>query len=300
MTCRDLLPINPLKRVLTGPRVQEQIPMSLRVGLDAAECERILLRFLKDYAADAGRARFVLGLSGGLDSAVSAALAVRAVGAANVHGLILPAADTPSAEAQDAEAVAKQLGIQTTTRSIGPFVDVLKSYKVEDRMALGNSKARFRMVVLHAEAAARQALVLGTGNKSELLTGYFTKFGDGGVDVQPLGDLYKTQVRLLARHLGVVPAVIDKPPTAGFWQGQTDETELGITYETLDRILLGLELKMPLDWIAKELRLTVDEVGRIERLRRISQHKRRMAMVPKIGLRTVGIDWRTPTLEFTS
>lgn len=276
----------------------EQIPIRLRVSLDAAEAERTIVRFLKDYAEDAGRPQYVVGLSGGLDSAVAGSLAVRAIGASRVHGLILPDDDTPVVDVEDARRVAKWLGVRAPSRPIQSIVDAVAAVAgTMDRTSLGNVKARTRMVLLHAEAANRGGLVLGTGNKSELLCGYFSKFGDAGVDVQPIGDLYKTQVRILAAHLGVPQAILDKVPTAGLWAGQTDEDELGIAYERLDRILLGLELRLPSDQIAQIVDVPETEVARIEDIRRRSQHKRRVPMAPKIGLRTVGLDWRAPTLE---
>lgn len=276
----------------------EQIPIGLRVSLDAPEALAILVRFLKDYAQDSGRARFVIGISGGLDSAVSARLAAEAVGKENVYGLILPDALTPKEELEDAQRVAQWLGIEHRVITLDPLLSAFRAAQpAEDRLLLGNAKARLRMLLLHAEAGRRAALVLGTGNKSEILVGYFTKFGDGGVDVQPIGDLYKTQVRLLARHLGVPERILTKPPTAGLWKGQTDEAELGLTYETLDRILLGLELRLPLDAIATTVGVRREQAERVESMRRRSQHKRRMPMIPKIGLRTAGIDWRVATLE---
>lgn len=270
----------------------------LRVTLDPEDAERVLVAWLRDYAQSSGRPRFVLGVSGGLDSAVSAALGAKAVGASNVYGLVLPEAQTSTTDLEDAASAAKHAGIRIETQSIQPLVDsFLQVLKDPETATVSNAKARFRMVLLHAEAARRKALVLGTGNKSELLTGYFTKFGDGGVDVQPLGDLYKTQVRTLAAHLGIPARIQSKTPTAGLYQGQTDEQELGLPYEQLDRILLGLEIHFPPARIAEIVGVSVDEVARIERLRSKTQHKRRAALVPKIGLRTTGLDWRASTLE---
>lgn len=275
-----------------------QLPVALRIAIDPVEVERLLVRFLRDYLSDSGRKAFVLGLSGGLDSAVSAALGVRAVGAERLHALVLPDDATDAVHLEDAALVARSLGITAKTVSIQPFEDAFAKVVPEaDRTALGNAKARFRMVTLHAEAARRQALVLGTGNKSELLTGYFSKYGDGGVDVQPLGDLYKTQVRQLATHLGIPQSVIDKAPTAGLWAGQTDEGELGLPYAQLDRILLGIEIRLPLPTIATSVDVPLETVTRIDRMRATTQHKRRMPLVPKVGLRTVGLDWRAPTSE---
>lgn len=276
----------------------EQIPIGLRVSLDPVEAERNLVRFLKDYSADSGRENFVIGISGGIDSALAAALAVRAVGKKNVHGLVLPDDDTPKDTLKDAALVGKWLGISLKTESIQGMVDAAaKAVGKLDKAALGNVKARCRMILLHAEAATREGLVLGTGNKSEIFLGYFSKYGDGGVDVQPIGDLYKTQVRILSKHLEMPRRLIAKAPTAGLWAGQTDEKELGITYEALDRVLLGFELKLGFPQIAKIVGIPTREVERIDHMRRVTQHKRRMPMAPKIGLRTVGIDWRAATME---
>jgi NAD+ synthase len=288
-----------LKRDAVARRaVLPQIPITLRVAVDAAEAEHVIVRFLKDYLASSGREGYVVGLSGGIDSAVAAALAARAVGAERVHPLVLPEATTEAAHLEDAALVAKALGLQTQTLSIQPLVDAFQAaYPKPDRTQLANAKARFRMILLHAESFRRRALVLGTGNKSELLVGYFSKYGDGGVDLQPIGDLYKTQVRELARHLRLPERVMTKPPTAGLWAGQTDEDELGIDYARLDRVLLGLEIKLPVDTIAQVVGVAADEVRRIDEMRVRSQHKRRTPLIPKIGLRSVGVDWRTPTWE---
>ncbi len=276
----------------------EQIPITLRVSLDAAQVELVLVRFLKDYISSSNRTSFVVGLSGGLDSAVAAALAAQAIGAPNVHPIILPEADTGNDVLDDARLVARHLGLDPSQRSIQPLLDAFRQVvRDPDRAQLSNAKARFRMILLHAEAQRRNALVLGTGNKSELLTGYFTKYGDGGVDVQPLGDLYKTQVRILAQHQRIPERIITKPPTAGLWTGQTDEAELGLPYATLDRILLGLELRLSAADIAQIVSVAEADVHRIETMRGRSQHKRRAPLIPKVGLRSVGLDWRTPTLE---
>lgn len=275
-----------------------QIPITLRVAVDPVEAEHVITRFLTDYLASSGRKAYVVGLSGGIDSAVSAALAARAVGPEKVHALILPEKSTEKSHLDDAALVAKTIGIETQTLSIQPIVDGFeKAYAKPDRAQLANAKARARMILLHAEAFRRQGLVLGTGNKSEILLGYFSKNGDGGVDVQPLGDLYKTHVRELARHLRLPERVITKPPTAGLWAGQTDEDELGIDYARLDRILLGFEIKLPFDVIANVVGVRVAEVERLDRMRVHSQHKRRMPLIPKLGLRSVGVDWRSPTWE---
>jgi NAD+ synthase len=148
------------------------------------------------------------------------------------------------------------------------------------------------MVVEYYVANTEDRLVMGTGNKSELLTGYFTRWGDGGADFLPIGDLYKTQVWAMARHLGVPKRIVDKVPTAGLWRGQTDEGELGIAYDALDRVLLGIELQMDTEAIAEKAGVPLREVRRIEARVAATAFKRKPPLVPKLGVRTIGLDWR--------
>lgn len=279
-------------------------PMGLTVRLDdPEETARLLSSFLSGYAEDSGAKGAVVGMSGGLDSSVVAALCVRAFGAKRVVGVALPSPTSPASDLAHAQLVAKKLGIDLRIAEVGPILEgVARSLGAEraadlERTTRGNVAARARMTVLYAIAQAEGRLVVGTGNKSELLTGYFTKYGDGGVDLLPIGDLYKTQVRELGRHLGIPAPILEKPPTAGLWDGQTDEEELGIGYAHLDRILLGLELQLPPATIAKEVGVPEKEVLRIEAKRRSTQHKRRGPLVPRASLRTVGIDWRAPVTE---
>jgi NAD+ synthase len=148
------------------------------------------------------------------------------------------------------------------------------------------------MMCLYAAAQERGRMVCGTGNKSEILVGYFTKHGDGGVDMQPIGDLYKTQVALLARHLGLPEAILGRVPSAGLQPGQSDEADLGLSYARLDAILRGIEMNADATAIAQRTGESLAEVQRVERLVRRSEHKRHLPLIPKIGARTVGIDWR--------
>jgi NAD+ synthase len=163
-----------------------------------------------------------------------------------------------------------------------------------DKYALANMKARIRMVLLFEYANMTSGLVCGTSNKSEILVGYFTKYGDGGVDIMPIGDVYKTQVRELAKYLKIPNEIISKPPTAGLWHGQTDEEELKLSYSKLDKILVGLEKKIDIKETAKLADVEEPAVKRIRKMRVNSQHKRRNALIPKLGLRTSGLDWRSP------
>jgi NAD+ synthase len=228
--------------------------------------------WLKDYAAQAGAVGYVVGLSGGIDSATTAALCRRAVGE-NVLGVLMPCHSVPE-DAEMARLVAQALGLGTVTVDLGPAYDALLAAMPSDtsRMARANTKPRLRMATVYALAQTYGYLVAGTGNKSELLVGYFTKYGDGGVDVEPLGDLYKWQVRQLARELGVPQPVIDRPPSAGLWAGQTDEDEMGITYEELDATLAAIEAQETAD-------VRPDLLARVQRMISASAHKREMPPV---------------------
>ncbi|MEW5760546.1 MAG: NAD(+) synthase, partial [Candidatus Thermoplasmatota archaeon] len=158
--------------------------------------------------------------------------------------------------------------------------------------SIGNLKARIRMLLLYAYANSKNLIVVGTGNKTELLCGYFTKFGDGGADILPIGDLYKTQVREMARFLEIPEKIINKVPSAGLWKGQTDEDELGIKYEKLDKILYGIELGLDKNEISNKVELPIKEVERIMNMVELTKHKRKFPLIPKIGYCTVGFDWR--------
>jgi NAD+ synthase len=251
-------------------------------------------QFLRAHALGSGADGVVVGLSGGIDSALVARLARDALGPDHVLGVQLPDASFPESLLHETEAYAHELGIESRTIPIEPFERAYRTVLPElaDRVALGNAKARIRMIVLYAIARERRRLVAGTGNKSELLLGYFTKYGDGGVDLLPLGDLYKTDVRAVAEELGLPAAIRGRPPTAGLWEGQTDEGELGISYTDVDQILYGLE---QLRTEAEIVTLTGFPLERVhavaERVARF-RHKRRPPPIPKVRLRTIGIDWR--------
>jgi NAD+ synthase len=197
--------------------------------------------WLRTYAAAAGSRGYVVGLSGGVDSACTAALCQRAMGEHVLAALLPCHSEAPDAEL--AHQVADAFGLQTVTVELGPAYDhlLMALPSKASGLAAANIKPRLRMTALYALAQMQGYLVAGTGNKSEIMIGYFTKYGDGGVDVEPVGDLYKWQVRRLARDLGVPQAVIDRTPSAGLWAGQTDEGEMGLTYAELDAALVAIE-----------------------------------------------------------
>ncbi|ELY46437.1 NAD+ synthase [Natronorubrum tibetense] len=241
--------------------------------------------FIRDRVDAAGAEGAVLGLSGGIDSTLTAYLAVDALGAENVHGLVLPATVSSGENMSDAERVAQDLEISYDVIEIEPIVDSLLAAYPEaegDREAVGNARARVRAVLNYLVANHEARLVLGTGNRSEAAVGYFTKYGDGAVDCHPIGNLYKAQVRQLATHVGVPEDLVTKTPTAELWDDQTDEDEMGVSYETLDSIL-ATHIDGPLS-VAATARLLEIEVQTVEKIRGMyerSEHKRQVPPAPE-------------------
>lgn len=256
--------------------------------------EKTIEKFLAEKLRKVGATGFVLGVSGGIDSAACLRLCARAVGRGKVLALLMPEKDSPKEDLTDSEELCDLEGVHYKVVDItGPLEAYKKAIgETIDRKPLANIKARCRMVVLYHYANTDRRLVVGTSNKSELMIGYFTKFGDGGADLEPIGDLYKTEVRQLARELGLPDKIVKKVPSAGLWKGQTDEGEIGISYERLDAILLGIELGLDEKKIAERAETSLKEVRRIAKMVRLSSHKRKFQPAAKIGFRTPGLDWR--------
>ena len=209
--------------------------------IDLEEAALSLRAFIQDTVSGAGFANVVLGLSGGVDSALAAYLSAQALGPEHVLALRLPYENSAEESMSLAQQVIEDTGIRSDTYSITAGVDgVLDDFPQADKVRKGNVMARMRMIYLYDQAKALQGLVVGTGNKTETLLGYSTLHGDAAFDLNPLGDLYKTQVWALAEHLGVPQKIIDRPPTAGLWAGQTDEEELGFSYQEADKLLFLL------------------------------------------------------------
>jgi len=240
-------------------------------------------------------------MSGGLDSSVAAALCARAVGGRRVLGISLPENETRNDRAlEDARLVASKFRIRFKLIDITRIVETSRN-ALAARMAKGipwgNVKARLRAMVLYYYANTEHGLVVGTGDKSEIMLGYFTKFGDGACDILPLADLYKTSVRNLAGHLGIPERIRVKASSPELWPGQTAEKELGLSYEKLDRILWGLERWMTPERIVEETGLKLTLVKKVRERWLRSEHKRRPPLALKLGYRTAGDDLRLPRLE---
>lgn len=273
--------------------LESEIPEELRI--DAAGTIAILVDVIREEVRRTGYRKVLLGLSGGIDSAVSAALAARALGTKNVLSVLLPYRSSDPKSAADAKAVAKRLGTPVETIPITPMIDAyFRKAPRATRLRRGNKMARERMSVLYDLSLRDRRMVIGTSNKTEILIGYGTLHGDLASGVNPLGDLYKTQVRQVAAALGLPHAIIWKTASADLWAGQSDESDLGYRYRDIDRVLLRLVERRdrPADVVAAGFpeRMVRDLHRRMSR----SQFKRRPPIIAKLTRRAVNIDFRYP------
>lgn len=263
------------------------------LAIHAPLVEALLTRFLRAELQRAGFQRAVVGLSGGIDSTVVTYLAARALGPAQVLAVMMPYKTSSAATRNDALAVVRELGVQSLELPITAQIDAYFAGQPDaSRLRLANKCARERMTILYDQSAAFGGLVLGTSNKSELLLGYGTQFGDMASAVNPIGDLYKTQLGPLAVHLGIPAEIRGKTPTGDLWVGQTDEGELGFSYTEVDRLLY---LLVDCRWQTRELveaGFDAEFVRQVtERVRR-NHYKRRMPVIAKLSSRTVDRDFR--------
>ncbi len=268
-----------------------------------SEVETRISRFIKEYVSNSQAKGVVLGLSGGIDSATIAGLCSKALGSENVLALLLPEEETRNQkDINDAKAIAEQFNIETQmvdmTLIVDNFYKAIPVFDQSDRVCKGNIKARTRMIILYYYANKLNKIVCGSSDKSETLMGYFTKWGDGAADMAPIMDLYKTQVRKLAIHLGIPEPIALKPSTPALWPNQSAEGELGIKYDTLDLILYGLERFMPTEEIASQVGIEQEIVEKVKSRWLDNEHKRRMPIAPKLGFRTVGSDFRLPRQDY--
>ncbi|MGA1820186.1 MAG: NAD(+) synthase [Thermoplasmatota archaeon] len=267
----------------------------------------IIVQFIKERFEEAGSSTAVIGLSGGLDSALVLGLTAEALGRDRVKPFFLPYGGLNEKDREFAILASNTFGTPMDEFDITPMVDSVP-FQLEG-MAKGNAQARVRMTLLYAKSNILNGMVVGTSNKTELLLGYFTKYGDGGADIYPIGDLYKTQVRALAAEVGVPAEIVVRPPSAGLMAGQTDEGELRAPYPVLDQVLFGHIRDVDPDMIADSIDYTTTTVEEMDRARfeppittervlqiigtvRKSRHKRWSLAVPKIEMATVGIDLR--------
>ena len=271
----------------------KDLPIDLTLSEGELEAHREhITEFIRSVVDDAGADGAVIGLSGGIDSTLTAHLAVEALGEGAVRGLVLPSEVNTDDNMSDAERVAEMLDVEYDVVDIEPIVEAFfEAAPMENvdgrtdsdpmRTAAGNVRVRTRGVLNYFVANAESRIVLGTGNRSETLTGYFTKYGDQAVDCNPIGNLYKRQVRQLASHIGVPEDLVEKAPSAEMWAGQTDEEEMGLGYDLLDAILV-LHLDGPLSTSATANTLDVDEsvVDRVDELYAQSEHKRHLPPAP--------------------
>ena len=269
-----------------------------RLELNAPLATAILTSFIRDAVATSGTNGVTVGLSGGVDSSLAAALAARALGPQRVHGFLLPYRTSSADSLADAREVASGLGIAGRTIDISPMVDAYFSAATGEGEAdagrRGNKMARERMTILFDQAKKLGCLVLGTSNKTEILLGYSTVFGDNASSINPLGDLYKRQVWQLAEHLGLPETVVRKRPSADLWPGQTDEGDLGFDYATADEVLyllfdLGLS---PAEVGARGYDASV--VERIVRLEQANRFKRRLMLIARLSGSAVNLDQEIP------
>jgi NAD+ synthase len=269
--------------------MNDQAP-TLEINTELAT--RILTDFIRTEIQRAGFQKAVIGVSGGIDSALSCVLSARALGPENVLALFMPYASTSAQSAQHAQAIIERTGVQQETVEITPMVDPLLSEIPEkEQVRRGNVMARMRMIVLYDRSVAFQGLVVGTSNKTEILLGYSTLYGDSACALNPLGDLYKTQVRQLAKGLDIPDEIISKPPSADLWIGQTDEDELGFTYKAVDQLLIRMvDNRYDLEaCVAAGFERSFVEAVQ-QRIQR-TQYKRLMPPIAKLSNRTVGYDF---------
>ncbi|NUN70220.1 MAG: NAD+ synthase [Bacteroidetes bacterium] len=263
------------------------------LALNMRTVRTMLVQFIADEVRNAGFTKAVLGLSGGIDSAVAAYLAAEALGPKNVTAVMMPYRTSSPASLADAEKVVKALKIHSEVVDITPMVEPLfTTQRIKENLRKGNIMARQRMIVLYDVSQRDRSLVIGTSNKTESMLGYGTLYGDMACAINPIGDLYKTHVWALAAELGVPRQIIEKKPTADLWEGQTDEAELGFSYAMADKLLYAMVDERRTDAELAGMGFPAAFIETVRRKVRVNQFKRRPPLIAKISHRTVNIDFR--------
>ncbi len=269
--------------------------------IDVEQITKLIEEFIRIRVKESGLNGVVIGVSGGIDSAVVTTLAVRALGPERVFALFLPSGTTPSEDLADVTNLCKILGINLKVIDIQNIIHSvsteIKEKEDSNRLEWMNLKPRIRQTIWYFYANKMNCLICGGGNKSELMIGYYTKYGDGAVDLLPIGDIYKTHVYQLAKYLKIPKKILMKAPSAGLSENQTDETEIGMSYDLLDAILFGLEHFQTESDIADLLEISIERVKEVKSMLYSSEHKRRGPILLKLGVRTPNIDWRIPLVE---
>jgi NAD+ synthase len=264
-----------------------------RLAINPDLARRILTGFIRDEVAKSGMKRCVMGLSGGIDSALSAYLSAEALGAENVLVVRMPYKTSSEASLVDAQRVIDALGLPSLTVPITDMADALiNQFPDMSNLRKGNIMARLRMITLYDQSVAWGGLVMGTSNKTEFLLGYSSIYGDSGVALHPIADLYKYQVRQLSQAMGVPAPIIEKAPSADLWVGQTDEDELGFTYEAADQVLfLLVDERYTVEEASEESGFPLEFVKKIWERVKANHYKRTMPNIAKISRRTIGHDF---------
>jgi NAD+ synthase len=265
------------------------------LSIDTAVARRVIGDFIRSQLRQAGFERAVLGLSGGIDSALVAYLVADAIGAEKLLTVLMPYRTSSGSSRRDAQQVVRRLGCASELVDISPMVDAYFASEPDATpLRKGNFMARQRMAVLYDRSVTWRGLVVGTGNKTESLIGYTTLFGDSACAFNPIGDLYKSQVRQLAAAMGVPEAIILKAPSADLWPGQTDEGEAGFSYPELDRLLSAMVDRRRTDEELVELGFDRETVERVGRMVAGAEFKRQVPPIAKLGPRTAGVDYLYP------
>ena len=272
---------------------------SSMLKIDQEETKQKISRFIKDYVTKTKTKGVVLGMSGGIDSSTNAGLTALSIGGNRTYGLLMFEKENRNKmDVDHALQVVKQFKIRTIiidiTKLLGTIYKSIPDFLESDFKTKGNIKARARMLLLYYYANSKNLIVSASSDKSETMIGYYTKHGDIAADIAPQQDLYKTQIRRLAEHIGVPDEIIEKPSTPALWPDQTAEQEIGMPYEKLDLILCGLEHFMETSQIAEQLSVPAKTVESIKKRWLETEHKRRMPLSPKLAFRTVGKDFRLP------